>query len=42
MTVMNALKDVYTMKGTDAPKYYLGDDVEHLDEHWNKEHISAA
>ena len=27
------------MKGIVIPNYYLSDDVEQLDEHWNKEHI---
>ena len=42
MAVMDALKDVYTMKGVGIPEYYLGGDVEQLDEHWNKEYISLA
>ena len=33
MIVMDALKDVYTMKGIDVPEYYFGSDVEQLDEH---------
>ena len=30
------------MKGVGIPEYYLGGDVEQLDEHWNKEYISLA
>ena len=42
MRVMVDLKKVYTMKGVGIPEYYLGGDVEQLDEHWNKEDISMA
>ena len=42
MEVMDALKEVYTMKGVGIPEYYLGGDVENLDEHWSKENISLA
>ena len=39
---MDKLEDVYTIKGAGFPEYYLGGDVEQLDEHWSKEHISIA
>ena len=42
MAVMENLKKVYTMKGVEIPEYYLGGDVEQLDEHWNKEDIAMA
>ena len=42
MAVMEDLKKVYTMKGVGIPEYYLGGDVEQLDEHWNKEDIAMA
>ena len=42
MSVIEDLKKVYTMKGVGIPEYYLGGDVEQLDEHWNKEDIAMA
>ena len=42
MAVMDALKKVYTMKGVRVPEYYLGGNVDYLDEHWNKEDVSLA
>ena len=42
MEVMKALKEIYTMKGVGIPEYYLGGDVENLDEHWNKENVALA
>ena len=42
MSVMEKLKKVYTMKGVGIPEYYLGGNVEQLDEHWNKEDISLG
>ena len=42
MTVMNELKKVYTLKGLGIPEYYLGGDIQFLDEHWEKENINMA
>ena len=42
MAVMDALKQVYTMKGVGVPEYYLGGDVENLDENWNNQGLSLA
>ena len=37
MAVMDKLKEIYTMKGVGVPEYYLGGNVEYLDEHWAKD-----
>ena len=42
MKVMKDLQEVYTMKGVGAPEYYLGGNVEFMDEHWTKEDIGLA
>ena len=42
MAVIEDLKKVYTMKGVGILEYYLGGDVEQLDEHWNMEDIAMA
>ena len=42
MAVMEDLKKLYTMKGVGISEYYLGGDVEQMDEHWNKEDIAMA
>ena len=42
MTVMDALKEVYTMKGVGVLEYYLGGDVEQHDEHWSAEQINLG
>ena len=34
MRVMAKLKAVYTMKGVGIPEYYLGGNVEQMDEVW--------
>ena len=39
MHIMTQLKSKYTMKGVGIPEYYLGGNVEQLDEHWTKEDI---
>ena len=39
MSVMEKLMAKYTMKGVGIPEYYLGGNVEQLDEHWSKENI---
>ena len=36
MSVMEILMSKYTMKGVGIPEYYLGGNVEQLDEHWQK------
>ena len=40
--VINALKEQYTLKGVGIPEYYLGGNVEYLDEHWTKDGINIA
>ena len=42
MKVIEELKKTYIMKGVGIPSYYLGGDVEYLDEHWKKEGIAVA
>ena len=39
MSVMKKLQDQYTLKGVGIPEYYLGGNVEKIDEHWSKENI---
>ncbi len=36
MRIIEALKHYYELKGVGVPEYYLGGNVEQLDEHWNK------
>ena len=40
--VISALSEQYTLKGVGIPEYYLGGNVEYLDEHWSKEGINIA
>ena len=42
MQVMKLLMKNYTMKGVGIPEYYLGGNVEQLDEHWAKENIQVG
>ena len=42
MAVMEQLKSKYTMKGVGAPEYYLGGNVELMDEHWTAEGVGLA
>ena len=39
MSVMKKLQDQYALKGVGISEYYLGGDVEQMDEHWSKENI---
>ena len=42
MAVIKKLEDIYTMKGVGIPEYYLGGNVDYLDEHWTKENVGLA
>ena len=42
MSVMNELKKVYILKGVGIPEYYLGGNVEMLDEHWKSDSVGLA
>ena len=42
MSVMRELEKSYVMKGVGEPRYYLGGDVNQLDEAWGKEGISTS
>ena len=42
LKIINEIKKDYILKGIGAPEYYLGGDVETLDEAWNKEGIATA
>ena len=42
MKVMKELEEEYVLKGVGKPQYYLGGDVEELDEHWKREGIYMA
>ena len=42
MSVMSELEKSYVMKGVGEPRYYLGGDVNQLDEAWGKEGISTS
>ena len=42
MIVLKELMEHYTLKGVGIPEYYLGGDVEFLDEHWTKEGINLG
>ena len=42
MHAMKRLMAIYTMKGVGIPEYYLGGNVEQLDEHWAKENIQVG
>ena len=42
MKYMEMLKDFYTMKGVGKPEYYLGGDVEQLEEPWISKNINTT
>ena len=42
MKVIEQLKEHYELKGVGVPEYYLGGNVEQLDEHWNKQGITLG
>ena len=42
MKIMEELQRIYIMKGVGNPQYYLGGDVEELDESWHKQGIYTA
>ena len=42
MQIIGALKEHYELKGVGVPEYYLGGNVEQLDEHWNKQGITLG
>ena len=42
MRVIELLKNHYELKGVGVPEYYLGGNVEQLDEHWNKQGITLG
>ena len=42
MAIMTELKKVYVLKGVGIPEYYLGGNVEILDEHWASDDVGLA
>jgi len=42
VAIMKELQNTFTMKGVGVPEFYLGGDIERLDEHWSKEGIDIA
>ena len=42
MAIMEELKKTYILKGVGIPEYYLGGDVETLDEHWTIANVNMA
>ena len=42
MQLLNIFKKDFKLKGVGIPEYYLGRDVEFLDEHWTKENIGIG
>jgi hypothetical protein len=42
MVVINEIKKDYVLKGIGIPEYYLGGNVEALDENWNKDGIKTG
>ena len=42
MKIIDALNDHYELKGVGIPEYYLGGNVEAMDEHWNKHGINMG
>ena len=42
MAIMRELKKVYVLKGVGIPEYYLGGNVEILDEHWASDAVGLA
>ena len=42
MAIMKELEKIYILKGVGVPEYYLGGDVEMLDEHWNSDGVCLA
>ena len=42
MKIIKALQASYELKGVGIPEYYLGGNVEFLDEHWNKKGINMG
>ena len=42
MAIMSELKKVYVLKGVGIPEYYLGGNVEILDEHWASDGVGLA
>ena len=42
MAIMEELRKIYTLKGVGFPEYYLGGDVEYMNEHKTKEQINLG
>ena len=42
MAVIEELKKTYILKGVGVPEYYLGGDVEILDQHWKEDGVGIA
>ena len=42
MRVMKELQEQYVLKGVGIPEYYLGGNVDMLDEHWTQENVGMA
>ena len=42
MKVIKILKEDYILKGVGFTEYYLGGDMEHLNEHWTKEGVNIG
>jgi hypothetical protein len=41
-TIIEEIEKDYILKGTGRPEYYLGGDVDHLDDQWGKQGIKTA
>ena len=42
MSIIEDLKKTYILKGVGIPEYYLGGDVEILDQHWKSDNVGLA
>ena len=42
MAIINKIKEEYILKGISVPEYYLGGNVDRLDEHQHKEGVYVA
>ena len=42
MSIIQELKETYILKGVGVPEYYLGGDVEILDQHWKDDGVGIA
>ena len=42
ITTIEKLKEEYILKGVGKPDFFLGGNVDYLDEHWNKDGITIG